>query len=202
MRQFFLDLLNNLDKLAGLRQIEKIYASHSDPAEAKKEISQLINLLVSTSDQFAFIPEKEKQRLIRTAVITDPEFNSLNARIVFKWLNTHKDKYYKELAHMEKVEEENYEIVTGEKREEYLNQWLKALEPMQERINTTSVKAKREVQILGREREGRTDYTPLPEDVVLAKEKHLRYLRANYDAKTKAKLPEWMEEEKWNELND
>lgn len=199
MKQFFLDLLSNLDKLAGLRQIEKIYAQHADQGEAKKEINTLLTILVNICAQFPYIPEEEKKRIIQQAVVTDPEFNSLNARIVYKWLAVQKDKYYKEISAIENPIPENYEIVTGEKREEYLNQWLKALEPMQERINPVS---KKEVLILGKERQGKTEYVPtMSAEDLDAHAKHLAYLRANYEARSGNKLEGWMPEDQWNELN-
>lgn len=199
MKEFFLNLLNNLDKLAGLRQIENIYAAHSDANEARKEINALLDVLVNMCAQFPYIPEVEQKRIINHCVITDPEFKNLNARIVYKWLSAQKDKYYKELAHI--PTEPTAEPISKDdpRYEEYCKQWLAALAPMQERINVTS---KREVLILGHERQGPTDYTPLPEEEVLRREKHLRYLKSNYDSKTRAKLPEWMEENQWNEIND
>lgn len=45
-------------------------------------------------------------------------------------------------------------------------------------------------------------YPSTSENEVKAHEKHLRYLKANYDARTREKLPEWMEELLWNQLND
>lgn len=200
MKEFFLELLNNLDKLAGLRQLENIYKAHSDQDAALSEINTLMDLLVNISLKFPYIPEQAQRDIITHNVVTDPEFTSLNARIVYKWLNAQKDKYYKELAHIPTVETETVEIVTGQKRDEYYEQWLKALAPIQDRINTTSTK--REVLILGHERQGPTDYTPLSEDDVTRREKHLRYIKENFDAKTGKKLPDWIEETKWNSLND
>lgn len=200
MKEFLLNLLNNLDKLAGLRQIENIYAAHSDANEARREINTLLDLLVNICNQFHYIPDQDKQNIIHHNVVTDQDFKSLNARIVYKWLNAQKDKYYKELAHIPTVETETVEIVTGQKRDEYYEQWLKALAPMQDRINITSTN--RDVLILGHERQGPTDYTPLSEDDVTRREKHLRYIKENFDSKTGKKLPDWMEETRWNELND
>ena len=150
MKEFFLNLLSNLDKLAGLRQIEKIYAQHTDINDAKREISGLLDILVNICKQFHYIPEKEQQRIIQQAVVTDPEFTSLNARIVYKWLNTHRDKYYKEIAHVQE-NDPNWEPIpkSDPRYQEHLANWLKALEPMMERVNVTE---KSEVKILGYER--------------------------------------------------
>lgn len=200
MKEFLLNLLNNLDKLAGLRQIENIYAAHSDANEARREINTLLDLLVNICNQFHYIPDQDKQNIIHHNVVTDQDFKSLNARIVYKWLNAQKDKYYKELAHIP-TEPSAPPIPKDDPRyDDYCKQMLAALAPMEARINTTS--AKREVLILGHERQGPTDYTPLSEDDVTRREKHLRYIKENFDAKTGKKLPDWMEEKDWNELND
>lgn len=173
MKEFFLNLLSNLDKLAGLRQIEKIYASHSDQNEAKREINALLDLLVNICQSFPYIPEQEQKRIIHHCIITDPELTSLNARIVYKWLNTQKDKYYKELAHIP-TETTAEPIAKDDPRyEEHLQNWLKALEPMQERINVTS---KRERALPQQAREGVIEYTPLSKEEVDARENHRREL--------------------------
>lgn len=200
MKEFFLELLNNLDKLAGLRQLENIYKAHSDQDAALSEINTLMDLLVNISLKFPYIPEQTQRDIIHHNVVTDPEFTSLNARIVYKWLNAQKDKYYKELAHIP-TEPSAPPIPKDDPRyDDYCNQMRAALAPIEARINTTS--AKREVLILGHERQGPTDYTPLSEDDVTRREKHLRYIKENFDAKTGKKLPDWMEESKWGELNE
>lgn len=200
MKEFFLNLLNNLDKLAGLRQIENIYAAHGDANEARKEINTLLDVLVNMCAQFTYIPEAEQKKIINHCVITDPEFKNLNARIVYKWLNAQKDKYYKELAHQETQQEKDWVPVPKDSPayDEYCKQWLAALKPMEERINVAS----KEVNLLGKPREGRTDYTPLPENEVTRREKHIRYLKANYDSRTREKLLNYLSEEEWNLLND
>ncbi len=151
MKQFFLDILNNLDKLAGLRQIEKIYSQHTDQNAAKAEINALLTVLDNVCQQFPYIPDDEKKRLINHAVITDSEFTSLNARIVYKWLSVHKDKYYKEAAHIEDIDPDWKPVPKDSPAyQEYLNQWLAALKPMEERLNVTAEKSER--KILGYER--------------------------------------------------
>jgi len=125
MKAYFLDLLNNLDKLAGLRQVEKIMNSSPNP---KAEINELIAVLVRVSEQFPYIPEQDQKNIISAAVITDAEFNSLNARIVYKWLNIHKDKFFKEVAHMEQEKEKDWVPLTGDARMAKLKEFEKILQ--------------------------------------------------------------------------
>lgn len=128
MRAYFLDLLNNLDKLAGLRQVEKILSSSPNP---KAEINELIDVLVKVSEQFGYIPEQDQKNIISAAVITDAEFNSLNARIVYKWLALHKDKYFKEAAHIQESQKD-WVPLTGEARMAKLKEWEAALQGFDE----------------------------------------------------------------------
>lgn len=124
MKEYFLDLLNNLDKLAGLRQVEKIMASSPN---AKAEINELLEVLVRVSEQFPYIPMQDQKNIISAAVVTDGDFTSLNARIVYKWLAIHKDKYFKEAAHIQQ-KDENWVPLTGEARMARLKEWEKSLE--------------------------------------------------------------------------
>lgn len=198
MKEFFLNLLNNLDKLAGLRQIENIYAAHGSQDEAMKEINTLLDLLVNICAQFPYISEQSQKDIIHHCVVTDPEFKSLNARIVYKWLNAQKDKYYKELAHIE-TEEEHKPIPKDDPRyDEYLKQWQAALKPMEERVNVTA----RKERLVGHVQDNGIDYTPLSEDDVIKRDRHHRYIRENYDPKTAKPLESWMPEEEWNKIND
>lgn len=125
MREFFFDLLNNLDKLAGLKQLDKIYAAHGEDAgAAKKEIKILLDVLCNVSAQFPYIPEVDQQKIITQAVITE-QFPSLNGNDLYKWLVRHKDKYFKESHH--EATEQKGEPLTGEARQEALKKWLDSL---------------------------------------------------------------------------
>lgn len=134
MREFFLNLLNNLDKLAGLKQLDKIYAIHGEDLEgAKKEINILLTVLCDVSKQFPFIPEYEQQKIISHAVISDPEFMSLNGSIIYKWLAKNKDRFFKESHHIENDQAKG-EPLTGEARAAKLDEWLKSLASTEQMI--------------------------------------------------------------------
>jgi hypothetical protein len=194
MRNYFKNLLQNLDKLSGLKQYEKLCQSQNP----KEEITTLLDILCRVCEQFPYIPDLDKQKIINDAVVTDGEFIGLNARIVYKWLNLKKDQYFTELAHQDTPENEP---LTGEAREARLNEWLQAL-------NKTEVQLTQKVDVYAKVRE---DWQPkdgvkykqtLTADDVLRHDLHIQYLKENYHPVTKAKLPEWMEEDKWLELQN
>lgn len=127
MRAFFLNTLENLDKLAGLKQLDKIHAAHGEDEDgAKDEIKVLLDVLCRVSSQFPFIPDHEQEKIITQAVITE-EFHSLNANTVYKWLAKHKDRYYKQSHHQTKEEQEYKKPLTGEARDKMYDTWLKSL---------------------------------------------------------------------------
>lgn len=123
MRPFFLQLLQDLYNLCGLRQWENI--NLQDEKEAKMQINALLDALCLTADRFPEIPEEVKKRIIKEAVISDIEFNSLNARIVYKWLSLNRNKYFEESHHKESKQAliNQQPIVVGEARDEWLNKW-------------------------------------------------------------------------------
>lgn len=190
MREFFLKLLQNIDKMAGLKQFEKMCA-HPD---YKTEINNLLDILCRVADQFPFIPDTDKQKIINDAVITDQEFIGLNARIVYKWLNTRKELYFTEMAHKET--EEGAEPLTGEAREARLREWLEAVNKMEAQVTYRSdIYAK--VREQWKPIDGQVYKPTQTAEDLQAHALHLEYIKQNYDAYTKLKLENWMPEEEW-----
>ena len=195
MKTFFLELLNNLHNLAGLRQIEKIFASHPKPENAKAEVNELMELLVKVSKQFPYIPEKDQQNIIAAAVISDPEFNSLNARIVFKWLAQHRDKYFKESQHIEEKPQENWVPLTGEARLKRLKEWEQALGKFEEHTTATDRVAKKRAAVYGDSEPVLHKSTPVEE--VEKMQLHNQWIRESFDKLTGKPLPGALTEEEW-----
>lgn len=199
MREYFLDILNNLDTLAGLRQLDKIYAAAGDnPGAAITEINKLLTALCNVSKLFPFIPAAEQQKIINQAVISE-EFPNLNANLVYKWLNRHKDKYFKESHHV--PEAPAGPPLTGEEKQKWLDKWLVEVEKIgksaplpKESSREMEWLRKRpvEMQELG--------YTPPSEEKVLAHDLHIEYLRENYDVYTGKPKEGWISENEWLKL--
>lgn len=193
MRDFFLNLLQNLDKLSGLKQYEKL----CQMPNFKQEINNLLDILCRVADQFPFIADLDKQKIINDAVISDGEFIGLNARIVYKWLNAKKDFYFTELAHQQTKPED--EPLTGEAREARLKEW-------QEALNKTEMHMTQKNDVYAKVRDewkpkDGIEYTPtLTADDLLKKSLHIQYLKENYHPVTKEKLDGWMPEHQWIEL--
>jgi hypothetical protein len=135
MKQFFLDLLNQLDKLTGIKQMDKLMNTE-DP---EKEVDELLTILVKTCEVFKLIPETDQKSIISHCVVSDGEFIGLNAKIVYKWLNAQKDRYFKEAAHIPSEPTHNKPPLEGEARQKALNEWLKSLQGFEERTTQSHV---------------------------------------------------------------
>lgn len=133
MREYFFTLLQNLDKLTGIRQYDKL----SQADDAKKELNTLLTILCRACDQFPYIPDEAKQRIIDTNIVADADFIGLNAKCIYKYLNANKDRYFKELAHVEiKPEDAPLEGEAFKAKTDWVIAELqKATEPMAARIN-------------------------------------------------------------------
>lgn len=196
MREYFLDLLNNLDTLAGLRQLEKIYAAAGDDRGAAiTEINKLLTALENVSKLFPYIPEAEQQKIINLAVISE-EFPNLNANLVYRWLNRHRDKYFKESHHVK--QEQEAPPVTGEAKQKWIDKWMQEVDKIgksapvvMERDAKMEWLRKRPVEM---QEQG---YTPPTEEEVRSRELHIRYIRENYDPYTGKQKEGWISEEEW-----
>jgi hypothetical protein len=104
-----------------MKQYEKLLQS----SDYKGEINMLLDILCRVSNQFPFIPDEDKQRIISDAVIADSEFIGLNAKIIFKWLNLKKENYFREMAHRENQPSEP--PLEGEAMHKRLDEWLQAI---------------------------------------------------------------------------
>lgn len=192
MRAYFFTLLQSLDKMTGIRQYEKLCATENH----KAEINLLLDILCRVCDQFAYIPEAAKMKIIDACIISDQEFIGLNARIVYKWLFANKDVYFREQSHQDT---EVYEPLTGEAREERLKEWLEALNNVAV-VQTERANAMNDYVKQIQPKDGKK-YQPLTVEQVYQKERHLEYVRANYDVRGEKK-PDWIPEEEFNKLFD
>lgn len=161
----------------------------------------MIEMMLKVSQQFAYIPEQDQKNIISNAVITDQEFTGLNARVVYKWLAQHKDKYFKESQHVPEKSEENWEPLTGEARLARLKEWEQALAPMMERVNPVDRVALKETLILGHERTEKINHPSTPAEEVEKILLHNQWIRENFDPKTGKPLCTWIAEERWLKQN-
>lgn len=201
MREFLFDVLNNLDKLCGLKQIQKIYEAHDTKELAKAEINDLLDVLCRVCKQFDYIPDQNKQDIISRNVLSDQEFIGLNGRILFKWFSKECGAYYKEPTEEIKLPEgvEKYEPLTGEARQQKIDEWKASLRAFKDSVKPelSGTRMKANIEELPKMEE----YKPLGFDDLQARELHTQYIRENYEPLSGKPKPNWESEEKWLERN-
>jgi hypothetical protein len=119
MKEFFKDLLKRLKPLCGLNQ----YLTMLESPTGKEEIVALLDVLCRVSEQYPLIPDADKQKIIENGVIHDTEFTGLNARVIARWLNQHKDRYTTMAARTEQAASSG-KVLTPDEYAPYLEQWL------------------------------------------------------------------------------
>lgn len=119
MREFFKQLLTDLKRLCGLNQLQAL----NDMPEPRKEISALLDVLCRVADQYPMIPDADKQKIIENGVIHDSEFTGLNARVIARWLNQHKERY-QTMAMKTEQSVGSGKVLTPDEYAPYLEQWL------------------------------------------------------------------------------
>jgi hypothetical protein len=86
MRTFFKECLRDLEQFTGIRQL---YFLEVDP-EGEAKIRVLLDAMVATTRLFPQLSEEDQKIIIRSKMLTDQEYTSLNARVIYKWLNEFK----------------------------------------------------------------------------------------------------------------
>jgi hypothetical protein len=132
MREFFYNLLQELDKLTGIKQWDRV--QHDD-----EELDKLLDILVRTCETFPLIPKDAQKSILSHAVISDGDFIGLNAKFVYKSLAAHRDRYFKEAAHIPSEVDPNWKPLEGEERAEKLKLWLSKLQGFEERTTQSHV---------------------------------------------------------------
>jgi hypothetical protein len=191
MKAFFKQCLDELEQINGCRQLFYI---QSDP-DGKKKIEVLLAGMIEASNQFPYIPQEAQEGIIKKMMRQDQDYQELNSRTIWKWLDLHKGKYQLE------PNKEEYPIQTNELSEEtkrmikdYLNELATGFKipPM----------TRQDIEREGQERlkmKG-ASYIPNPEYAV-ERILHVEYLKANYHPITQERLPGWMSENEWLKLN-
>lgn len=100
MKIFFEQCLRDLHQLTGLKQYIEI-CNKPTKQEAETEFNSLIESMIFICNQYPYIPDSEKQKVIKSRMMDTPEFYGLNARFVKLALERVKDLYWKEQAYIE-----------------------------------------------------------------------------------------------------
>lgn len=188
MRDFFKQELKTLKAKTGLNQYENISAM----PDAQFQFKILLDSMELACNEFHYIPDNDKKRIIQEGIMRENEFTSLNSRVIWKWLNASKEHYWQ--VQQMKEEPTAHEPAPPEVAAKYAQQILDNIakigsvttpQPREERFGATvSVGIKQ---------------TPTEEEL-LERELHKKYLLQNYEVTTGKKKECWMPENEWREL--
>ena len=90
MQEFLKQCLEDLEPLTGIRQ----YYYLTTDQDGERKATVLILGIMEVLKQFPYIPESDQRKIIRDQMIKDQNYDSLNSRTVWKWLNSAKDVYW------------------------------------------------------------------------------------------------------------
>jgi len=198
MNDFILQCLDELEPLTGIRQL---YFLQSDP-EGERKIQVLIKGILMTCQQFPYIPEEAQKKIIREQMVKDQDYEALNSRTVWKWLNMNKDVWWAKEQAAEPSETPPEPM--SEETKKMVDKFMADLAAgMQDRTRPKfAERLKQEMEKIAQEDKERTEGNRLAEfqtSELEAEKKalHLQYLKENYDPITGKKFETWMEESDW-----
>ncbi len=90
MREFFKQELKTLKAKTGLNQYENLSAL----PDAEFQFKILFDSLELACEDFKYIPDKDKERIIQKGIVTAENFTGLNSRVVWAWLNANKEHFW------------------------------------------------------------------------------------------------------------
>lgn len=93
MKQFFKKCLEELDLKTGIKQLHWLKQECKDQAEYDTKIDLLIGSMVRVTDKFDYIPEDMQKTYILLEMEQDQQYDGLNSRVIWKWLDRHKSKH-------------------------------------------------------------------------------------------------------------
>lgn len=200
MKDFFKTCLEELELKTGIRQLYWMQQSSTDQSDFDKKKNILLDSMVIVSKKFDYIPQEDQKLIIAKLMVEDQEYDGLNSRIIWKWLNLYSGHFF----NVNKASDEIPRIVHTPEQEEnirkisndYLAQLAGNFSPDYKGLGDEIKRIQKEdKEKLIRESIAQ-GYQSTPEEVI-AKELHFEYLIANFDAITGERLPTWLSESEW-----
>lgn len=108
MRDFFKSELETLYAKTQLRQ----YESLSSMPDAEVQIKAMLDALERVCAHYSYIPPEAQKAIVLDRMLKDEDFIGFNAKIVSKWFEQSKGKYFVEEAHKENKPDPNAKPVT------------------------------------------------------------------------------------------
>lgn len=189
MRDFFKSELETLQMKTGLKQYEHI----SNMPDAEKQFKILLDGMVLACNEFPYIPDPDKKRIIQEQIIRDQDYTSLNSRVIWKWLNAQKDHYWQRFE--DQRQEEKHEQCDPAIADMYAEQFKENLKKMEIKTQRQPID----------ERFGKSvsqEYLISSYEQVSQKELRLQWMRENFDINTGKPLQGSITFEEWQKRRE
>lgn len=198
MKEFIKQCLRDQEAINGIRQL---YYLEVDP-EGERKLELTIDGIIRCLNQFGYIPDEAKKKIIREQMVKDQDYDAMNSRTIWKWMNGAKDVWWaknqpevKEVKELEPLSEDTQKMIS-----EHLAYLSQDMNFTRRAGFASQLKTEMEkIQAEDAERVKGKNLADFQTDPITAerKELHLQYIRENYDPKTAKPLPTWKEEGDW-----
>lgn len=200
MNDFIIQCLEDLESLTGIRQY---YFLTTDP-DGERKTKVLIRGILEVCKQFPYISEADQKKIITDQMVKDQNYDSLNSRTVWKWLNGAKDVYWEKTQ--KKVEEvkplEPLTPETIQMIDDYLKKLGSDMQPTKRQGFAKRLKDEMDkIQSEDQERLNGSNLSKYqtPKEVAEIKELHRLWIQENYHPITGKPLETWKPESEWIE---
>lgn len=198
MKEFIEQCIKDQEAINGIRQL---YYLETDP-DGERKLKITILGIIKSCEQFPYIPQEAIKKIISEQMVKDQDYDALNSRTVWKWLNQAKDVYW--AKSQEPVPEVKDAGPLSPETEKLIREWqsdLLGLKPVPQ-ISSVEIDRLRDedkLRLEGKSAKKGLDLAQFQTDALKAEQKalHIQYIRENYDPITSKPLPTWKEESDW-----
>lgn len=190
MKAFFTESLYNLFALTGIEQVKWML---SDAKRGEKDFDLCVEAMVNVSRRFDYISDEDQQKIISKMMLEDRDYKGLNARVIWKWLDLHKDVYYRGQTHHVESDPKEEDLPSKEKVAEYVRQWQTNLATIGKPVPAVTAEEIRDPYLIEMKQQLGTNINDE------MKKLRAQYVRENYDIDGN-RLACWSEFEEWIQL--
>lgn len=199
MKEFFKQCLDDLEAKTGIRQLYYLQLKE----DGAKQTLITIEGMVQASKKFPYISEEDQRLIILRMIEEDQEYDALNSRTVWKWLNLYAGHFH----NVNNATEESPRIVHTPEQEENIkkisSEWLAQLagnfKPEYKGLGDEIKRIQKEDEEREKGKKGSGYVSPSKEEVVMH-DLHLAWIRFCFDPISGKPSQAWMSEEEFIKL--
>jgi len=163
--------------------------------------------MMATSGQFPYISEADQQRIIREQMVKDQDYDSLNSRTIYKWLNMNKDFYFMETnsatesprVELSEAEKERIDQLANQFKMSLMGNFRPEYKDLQKEIDDLKLEdiERQDGKVSETKKLG---YVPPNKEYLIEKELRRQWALEVHDKYTGKPLENWLSFEEWKML--